>query len=494
MTLVEFINKNHSSVGIAKLIFNFLGEKYNKVPLSEVSDTTSGGTPNRGISDYYGGNIPWLKSGEINDGLVTEYEETITEEGLKNSSAKLFAKGTLLVAMYGATAGKTGILGFDSTTNQALCAVYPKKGILRDYLFWYFRQARIDFLEISKGGAQPNISQTVIGRALIPFPEEEIQLNVVAFLNEIEQNNTINPDFIFPEIYDKINQLFSYRKSYSALQTELKTQATLLTQLRQAYLQEAVMGQLTAPTTDDANALLADIKAQKAQLIKEGKLRKEKPLPPIKPEEIPFEIPKNWVWCRLGEIVSMLGDGLHGTPNYTSDGNFFFINGNNLINGKIEIKENTKRVSEEEYLKHKKLLTLNTVFVSINGTLGNLAFYEGENVILGKSACYFNLFEEINKYYIGVYIKSLFFLKYAVDVASETTIKNVSLQSMRLLPLPLPPLSEQQAIVAKVEGLLEKVSALEAENKAQQAELERLMSAVLQEAFSSTVFQTVQEA
>lgn len=274
MTLVEFINKNHSSVGIAKLIFNFLSEKYNKVPLSEVSDTTSGGTPNRGISNYYGGNIPWLKSGEINDGLVTEYEETITEEGLKNSSAKLFAKGTLLVAMYGATAGKTGILGFDSTTNQALCAVYPKKGILRDYLFWYFRQARIDFLEISKGGAQPNISQTVIGRALIPFPEEEIQLNVITFLNEIEQNNTINPDFIFPEIYDKINQLFSYRKSYSALQTELKTQASLLTKLRQAYLQEAVMGQLTASTTDDAHALLADIKAQKAQLIKEGKLRK----------------------------------------------------------------------------------------------------------------------------------------------------------------------------------------------------------------------------
>ena len=150
MTLVEFINKNHSSVGIAKLIFNFLGEKYPKVALLKVIDSSSGGTPNRGISNYYGGDIPWLKSGEITDGLVTEFSETITEEGMKNSSAKLFPKGTLLVAMYGATAGKTGILDFDSTTNQALCAIFPKKGILRDYLFWYFRQARVDFIELSK--------------------------------------------------------------------------------------------------------------------------------------------------------------------------------------------------------------------------------------------------------------------------------------------------------------------------------------------------------
>ncbi len=142
-----------------------------------------------------------------------------------------------------------------------------------------------------------------------------------------------------------------------------------------------------------------------------------------------------------------MGDGLHGTPNYTTDGDYYFINGNNLINGKIEMKESTKRVSVDEYNKHKKDLTPNTVFVSINGTLGNLAFYENEKIILGKSACYFNLYDNINKYYIGLYIKSPYFIRYANEMASETTIKNVSLKVMRLLPIPLPPLSEQQKIV-----------------------------------------------
>ena len=92
--------------------------------LKDIFDTTSGGTPNRGVSAYYGGDIPWLKSGELNDGIIFSAEEYITNEGLQNSSAKLFPKGSLLIALYGATVGKLGILNFDSTTNQAICCIY----------------------------------------------------------------------------------------------------------------------------------------------------------------------------------------------------------------------------------------------------------------------------------------------------------------------------------------------------------------------------------
>ena len=144
--------------------------------------------------------------------------------------------------------------------------------------------------------------------------------------------------------------------------------------------------------------------AEKEPLAKEGKTKKQKPLPPIRDDEKPFELPDGWLWCRLFEVTSILGDGLHGTPTYSKKGNIFFVNGNNLVNGKIVIKDNTKTTDEREFLKHKQPLMDRTVLVSINGTLCNVAFYNEEKIILGKSACFFNLMIGIDKYYIKRFI------------------------------------------------------------------------------------------
>ena len=163
--------------------------------------------------------------------------------------------------------------------------------------------------------------------------------------------------------------------------------------------------------------------------------------------DVPFELPDTWSWCRLREIVYDLGDGIHGTPKYDDNGQYYFINGNNLLNGKIEIKPSTKRVSEAEYKKYKKNLSERTVFVSINGTLGNVAFYNNESIILGKSACYFNLTELISKDYIYNFLNTTYFKKYAIENATGSTIKNVSLQAMRNLFIPIPPEEEQDRIV-----------------------------------------------
>lgn len=286
------------------------------------------------------------------------------------------------------------------------------------------------------------------------------------------------PNFTIQEQKDFLQ--FVNKLENSPIFSHIDYQLTQLENLNQAILQEAVQGKLVKqdPKDEPATELLKRINAEKA---KSGK--KEKSLPPIKPEEIPFEIPENWMWCRLCDIISILGDGLHGTPNYDPTGEYYFINGNNLINGRIEMKDTTKRVSESEYLKHRKPLIQNTVFVSINGTLGNLAYYNGEKIILGKSACYFNLHQDIVREYIGIYIKSSYFLKYAVDVASETTIKNVSLKSMRLLPIPLPPLSEQKRIVAEIEKQLAKTKQLKEHIIANQQATEQLLKALLHQAF-----------
>jgi type I restriction enzyme S subunit len=233
--------------------------------------------------------------------------------------------------------------------------------------------------------------------------------------------------------------------------------------LRKSVLQAAIQGKLTEQLSTDGDAadLLGEIRAEKARLIKEGKLKKETPLPPITDDEIPFDIPENWTWCRLGEIVSLLGDGLHGTPNFKYNGEYFFINGNNLDNGKIIIKDNTQRIDYNEYIKYKKELGNNSVLVSINGTLGNVGFYNEEKIILGKSVCFFNLLSQINKKFIRNIIDSTYFIKYSLNSATGTTIKNVSLNAMKHLIIPLPPLPEQERIVEKLEQVLPEIDKLE---------------------------------
>ena len=170
-------------------------------------------------------------------------------------------------------------------------------------------------------------------------------------------------------------------------------------------------------------------------------------------DEIPFEIPESWAWCRLSYLVSLLSDGIHGTPSYSDSGPYYFVNGNNLKDCRIIIKDSTKRVSAEEYEKYKKPLNENTILVSINGTIGNIGYYNNEPIILGKSACYFNLLLNDLKEYITTCLKSPYFLLYALENATGTTIKNVSLKAMNDFIIPLPPLAEQKRIVAKLEQL-----------------------------------------
>ena len=168
-------------------------------------------------------------------------------------------------------------------------------------------------------------------------------------------------------------------------------------QLKNSILQMAIQGKLVPqdPHDEPASVLLERIREEKKRLVKEGKIKKTDLIEkPISEEEIPFDIPEGWEWVRLKSIVSILGDGIHGTPNYDSQGKYYFINGNNLSKNKIIIKEKTEKVNEIEYQKYKKELNSKTILVSINGTIGNVGHYNGEPVILGKSACFFNLIDD----------------------------------------------------------------------------------------------------
>ena len=202
-------------------------------------------------------------------------------------------------------------------------------------------------------------------------------------------------------------------------------------------------------------------------------------------QEIKLEkkLPKGWEWKTIKEITSVLGDGLHGTPIYSDHGEYFFINGNNLTDGKIEIKENTKRVALKEFEKYKKPLNDQTIFVSINGTLGNTAFYNNEKVILGKSACYFNVLSTINKRYVRYCLTTHRFTKYAINEATGSTIKNVGLKAMRDFEIPIPPLPEQHRLVQKIEELFSELDYAITTLKTTQQQLQTYRQSVLKHAF-----------
>ena len=191
----------------------------------------------------------------------------------------------------------------------------------------------------------------------------------------------------------------------------------------------------------------------------------------------PIENEKRWEVKKLGEVSRKIGDGLHGTPEYTeSNTGCYFINGNNLENGAICIKEDTKMVSDDTKSKYHIEMDNYTILVSINGTLGKTAFYNGENVILGKSACYIKLGLDVNKIYIYELIRSDYFKKYAKEECTGTTIRNVSLKSMRNFPIIIPPLALQNLFAQRIE-LIEQQKA---EIKSTIADLETLLASRMQ--------------
>ncbi len=155
------------------------------VKLGDIGKWQAGGTPNRSVKEYYGGNIPWLKTGDLNDGFINEIPECITQAGLDNSSAKLNPKDSVLIAMYGATIGKIGILTFPAATNQACCACVDYPVLEKLYLFYFLLSHRDAFIKQGGGGAQPNISKEIILNTEIPLPPINEQKRIAEMITEV---------------------------------------------------------------------------------------------------------------------------------------------------------------------------------------------------------------------------------------------------------------------------------------------------------------------
>ena len=272
------------------------------VRLGSIGDWGSGATPNRSIPEYYGGDIPWLKTGDLNDGYINNIPENISQLALEKISVRLNPAGSVLIAMYGATIGKVGILTFPATTNQACCACLPV-GIYNEYLFYFLMSQKSAFIKQGEGGAQPNISKEKIIATLMPLPPLPEQYRIIA----------------------KIKQVLPYVDRYGATHSEVnKLNRVFPEQLKKSILQEAVQGKLVPqdPNDEPASVLLERIRDEKQRLIKEGKIKKDKNESIIFrrgnshyekrgseevciDEELPFDIPSSWEWCRIGSLFQV---------------------------------------------------------------------------------------------------------------------------------------------------------------------------------------------
>lgn len=392
------------------------------VKIGDIFDFIGGGTPSKKKESFWHGDINWASVKDIKGDYLIKTIDTISKEGLINSASNLaHPKDVILITRI--MPGRTIISQIASAINQDLKIIKPRFDASPEYIRYLFNSIERDCIKLASGTTVLGISLNNLNEISVPFPPLPEQHRIVA----------------------KIEELFS---SLDKGIENLKIAQQQLKVYLQAVLKWAFEGKLTNEN------------------VVEG------------------ELPKGWIWKQIKEITSVLGDGLHGTPVYSESGEYYFINGNNLSNGKIVIKSNTKRVNIKEYKKYKKPLDENTIFVSINGTLGNTAFYNGEKIILGKSACYFNVLNTIDKHYIRYYITSQRFINYANKNATGSTIKNVGLKAMREFEIPLPPtIEEQHAIVAEIESRLSVCDKIEEGIEYSLRQAESLRQSILKKAF-----------
>ena len=380
--------------------------------------------------DYYGGNIPWLKTGDLNDGTIIYIPEYITQRALEETSVRLNPKGSVLIAMYGATIGKIGILSFPATTNQACCACY-EYSINQMFLFYFLLANRENFIAMGGGGAQPNISKEKIISTNMPLPPLKEQERIVA----------------------EIERWLSFGDIVEKEKSDLQSTICLA---KSKILDLAIHGKLVPqdPNDEPASELLKRINP-KAEIITDNEhYQKNKR----------FEIPNTWELCKLGTI-SKIARG--GSPRPIKD---YLTNDANGINW-IKIGDTTK---EEKYINSvKEKIRPEGVKKSRMVHKGDFLLTNsmsfGRPYILNVDGCIHDgwlvispIGEAYTSDFLYYLLSSSFAYEQFTNVASGGVVTNLNSDKVADTIFPLPPLAEQKRIVSKIEFIFTQMDTIEA--------------------------------
>ena len=412
------------------------------IRIGEVTFMEAGGTPARTKSEYWNGNIPWVKIGDMHGKYTSATEECITQKGLECSTAKVFKKGTVLYSIF-ASIGTVSILTIDAATNQAIVGISHTNAIDNEYLYYVLMGLKSVVIQKQHGMAQMNINQTILKEALFPLPPLAEQKRIVA----------------------KIEELMPFVEQYAAASTKLNTlNASFPEMMKKSILQEAVQGKLVPqdPNDEPASVLLKEIAEEKKRLIKEGKIKKAKPLPAITEDEIPFDIPDNWEWVRLTDI----GDVSRGRSQHRPRGDAALY-----IDGIYPLVQTGDVAAADKYLtgyttmynkkglEQSKMWPKGTLCITIAANIGDVA-------ILDFDACFPDSVVGFTPYTKGVVSEYVYYMLQAfkpiLDARStKVAQKNLNVEKLSNIWFPLPPTEEQKKITIKLDECLTQLQKLD---------------------------------
>ncbi len=474
-----------------------LPEGWEWVRLNDIGIWKSGTTPSRNNSSYYGGNIAWVKSGEVKQGRIFETDETITQEALRNCSLEINPVGSVLVAMYGANIGDVGILEIEATTNQAVCACQTYKSINNIFLSYLLTELKQNFVDQGAGAAQPNISRQKIIHTIFAIPPLAEQKRIVekidrlmARCDELEQKRSLRDQKRITVHRAAINCLLNspeddgrawqfiaqnFKKLYSTKEN--------ITELRKAILQLGVMGKLVPqdPNDEPASELLKAIEAEKERLIQDGKIKKSKTLPISETDIIPYKAPHGWEWVKLGSITNIVRGG---SPRPAQDPRFYdgdipFLKVADLTETLTMYVKKYSYSIKEAGLKKTRMVPPNTLMLTNSGaTLGIPKICEFQTTFNDGIAAFIFMNEELYKpfFYYFLLSKTDWFLYKASRGQGQPNL-NTDIIGQTLIALP--PFAEQKRIVEKIDRLMALCDRLERHLEASTHQQTRLLEAVM---------------
>ena len=426
--------------------------------LGEVFETTSGTTPQSKNPIYYNnGTIGWVRTTDLNNGILSFAEIKITEKAKADCNLKIIPKNSVCIALYGGagTIGKNAILNFETTINQSVCAILPTKFADMRYLQYFLQWQRPYWMDYASGSRKdPNINQIIVKNCPFPLPPLAEQKRIVIAIEKFMP--------LIEEYGKKETQLKAINEKIGAL-------------TKKAILQEAVQGKLVPQIAAEGNArdLLEKIRkerlshgfansygicGEKCKKSKSSDLRSKsqirvtkKELPEITEDEIPFDIPESWCWCRLGEIVPF-GVCQNAEPQEINDEDWILdLEDIEKDSGKI-LSFKTKKEVDSKSTKH--------IFKKGFVLYSKLRPYLNKCVIAPKDGfCTSEILpldfgDMIYNKYAQLYLMSPFFVDYTNSLSFGVKMPRLGTEDGRKALFPLPPLAEQKRIVAAIEKML----------------------------------------
>lgn len=453
--------------------------------LLDIGDWGAGATPPRANSSLYGGTIPWFKSGELSSDYINSSEESVTPLALEKCSLRLNKPNDVLIAMYGATIGKTAITTVECTTNQAVCACTLFGEFSSKFLLTFLKAKKQYFIDMGAGGAQPNISREKLIETIIEVPPLEEQQRIVAKVDELmqlcdqlEQHQNLSSE-AHDQLVDTLLNFLTNSSDVEEFQQNwqrisenfdlLFTTEYSIEQLKQTILQLAVMGKLVKQDSTDepASELLKQIADEKAKLIKEGKIKKSKPLSEISEDEKPFELPDGWSWIRFDDLSFNVRTGPFGSLIHKSDyvkNGIPLINPSHMIDGKI-IPDNEITVSKDFSDKELSAYRLNVgdMVMARRGEVGRVAFVteKEEGWLCGTGSFVASFSNHILREFLFILFQSKNIRTYLIGEAIGMTMVNLNHTILLKMPIAIPSTTVQKRILDKVNYLFSMIEQLQ---------------------------------